>query len=432
MKVALATLGCKVNQYDSEALAALFRRAGFEVVPFEESADVYVVNTCTVTQTGDKKSRQMLRRAVTRNPDAVVVATGCYAQSAPRELQAIPGVRVVTGTTPRRGVVDAVLRALEQHGQVVETIDARACREYEELQVEGSAERARAFVKIEDGCDSFCSYCRVPYVRGPVRSRDPDNVRDEVSRLAQAGFREVVLTGIHLGFYGRDFGGRPDLADIVVLVAGIPGIARVRLSSIDPTDVTDRLLDVMAESAKVCAHLHVPLQSGSDRVLSLMNRRYTVSEYEEVVRSARERIPDLGLTTDVIVGFPGEDEEAFSSTFSAVERIRFSRLHVFQFSRRRGTAAWDMPGQVPRAEKERRSSALIKLGRRLALEFHQSMVGRAVDILVEQAEGGSYEGLTSNYVRAVVRGTSRPGDLVKVRVTEARDDSVVATEEGSS
>ncbi len=445
-RVAIATLGCKVNQYDSDALALEFRKEGFEVVPFGETADVYVVNTCTVTQTGDKKSRQLIRRAHAKNPEAVIVATGCYAQASPAEAAAIPGVCVVSGTSDRAGIVRAVMNLAQRGGAPAMLVsDIGECRVYEELPSEGTAERARAYVKIEDGCENFCSYCKVPYVRGPVRSRSIRGIQDELQRLAARGFREIVLTGIDLGAYGRDLGGSPDLADVLELAAGVEGIARVRLSSVDPTDVSDRLLDVMGSRPAVCPHLHVPLQSGDDGVLRRMNRRYSAAEFEAVVARARTRVRGLAVTSDVIVGFPGEDESAFEATMDLCERVGFSRLHVFQYSRRCGTAAAHLPGQAPREEKERRSRRLIDLGRKLSLAFHRGLLGRSLQVLVEKSDGAECEGLTGNYVRvfasvttqrarsvlgAVSAATPAPGSLATVRVIEAEEGLVRGIVEG--
>ena len=438
-RVAIATLGCKVNQYDSDALALEFGRAGFEVVPFSDRADVYVVNTCTVTQIGDKKSRQLIRRAHAANPEAVIVATGCYVQASPREAAAIPGVSVVSGTSDRAGIVRAVIDLTRSRGAPAMLVsDVGECRVYEELPSEGTAERTRAYVKIEDGCENFCSYCKVPYVRGPVRSRNLERVREEVWRLSARGFREIVLTGIDLGAYGRDFGGSPSLADVLQMAARAEGIARVRLSSVDPTDVTDRLLDIMGSEPAVCPHLHVPLQSGDDEVLRRMSRRYTGAEFEAVVARARARVPDLAVTSDVIVGFPGEDEPAFEATMALCSRVGFSRLHVFQYSRRQGTVAAGLAGQVPREEKQRRSERLIALGREMALKFHQRLLGQIVRVLVEKSSGAVCEGLTGSYVRVVASREAeaeglalQPGTVAAVRVAEAHEGFVRGVVEGS-
>jgi len=349
-------------------------------------------------------------------------------------------VSVVSGTSDRAGIVRAVIDLTQNHGAPAMLVsDIGECRIYEELASEGTAERTRAYVKIEDGCENFCAYCKVPYVRGPVRSRSLERIREEVLRLSARGFREIVLTGIDLGAYGRDFGGSPNLADVLKMAASAQGIARVRLSSVDPTDVTDRLLDIMGSEPAVCPHLHVPLQSGDDEVLGRMNRRYASAGFEAVVSRARARVPDLAVTSDVIVGFPGEDEAAFETTMALCRRVGFSRLHVFQYSRRRGTVAAGLTGQVPREEKQRRSERLIALGRELALEFHRGLQGQTVQVLVEKSSGALCEGLTGNYVRVVAsRGAEaeglapQPGAMEAVRVTQAHEGFVQGVVEGSA
>jgi len=418
-----------VNQCDSEGLSEKFREAGFEVVGFGDEADVYVVNTCTVTHTGDKKSRQLLRRAVGAHPGALVVATGCYAQASPDKLAAIEGVALVSGSADRAEIVDAVCRLIESRGSsgpadgqssaINIVSDVATCREYQELPAAGWSERTRAFIKIEDGCENFCAYCRVPYVRGPVRSRRLENVVAEATALAARGHRELVLTGIDLGAYGRDFGGSPDLSDVLAACADIEGIERVRLSSVDPRDVTPRLTRLMATVPEICPHLHIPLQSGSDRVLSRMNRNYTRSYYLEVVEAARACVGRVAITTDVIVGFPGETDDDFLHTVELARAARFARMHVFAYSRRSGTPAAAMLDQVSDQVKRERSATLIKVGEELSLLYHQAMVGRGVWVLVEQAQAGQVIGLTDDYVRVVARGSVAPGELVSVRVTGA-------------
>jgi threonylcarbamoyladenosine tRNA methylthiotransferase MtaB len=424
-RVAIATLGCKVNQCDSEGLAEKFRESGFDVVGFGDEADVYVVNTCTVTATGDKKSRQLLRRAVGAHPDAVVVATGCYAQASPDKLAAIEGVALVSGSADRSELVDAVCRLLAARDEGRQSpamnivTDVAACREYQELPASGWSERTRAFLKIEDGCENFCAYCKVPYVRGPVRSRRLDNVVAEAKALAARGYRELVLTGIDLGAYGRDFGGSPDLADVLAACASVDGVARVRLSSVDPRDVKPSLIEVMATTAEVCPHLHIPLQSGSDEVLRRMNRNYTHSDYLGVVESARRRIGRVAITTDVIVGFPGETDEDFEYTVELARAVGFARMHVFAYSRRTGTPAASMPDQVPENVKQERSAALIRVGEELSLSYHGAMVGSTVSVLVEQAQAGQINGLTDDYVRVTAPGYMAPGELVDIKITRA-------------
>ncbi len=404
-RVAFHTLGCKVNQYDGEAMLALFRRRGYQAVDFDEAADVYVINTCTVTHEGDRKSRQLIRRARRRNPEAVVVVAGCYPQTAPGEVAGIPGVDVVLGNHDRGRVVDLAEEA-RFAGPVNAVDDIFRVREFEELAIEGFEGRTRAAHKIQEGCQEFCTYCVIPYARGRVRSRRPENVRSEVERLAGAGFREVVLTGIHLGAYGRDLPEKPCLADVLRLIHDVPGIARIRISSLEPMDLDEGLLEAMAALPKVCHHLHLPLQSGSDAVLARMRRRYTAAGFRELAARARAAMPDLGLTTDVMAGFPGETEDDHARTLAFLEEIGFSRLHVFPFSPRSGTPAARFPDAVPAPVKERRVRELIALGDRLALAAHRRLVGRTVRVLVEEdgAAGSWLEGYTGDYVRVRFRG----------------------------
>ncbi|HHW15551.1 MAG TPA: tRNA (N(6)-L-threonylcarbamoyladenosine(37)-C(2))-methylthiotransferase MtaB, partial [Firmicutes bacterium] len=389
--IAFHTLGCKVNQYDTGSVAALFREAGYEVVDFSSPADVYVVNTCTVTGLGEKKSRQMLRRARRQNPRAVVVALGCYAQTAPSEVAGIPGVDLVVGTAGRRELVRLVDEARRHRSAAsVPESDGRgpgdagggpaavAVEEYgrtaafEELGTGAVVERTRATVKVQEGCRQFCSYCKVPYARGPERSRPPAAVLAEVERLVAAGFSEVVLTGIHLGSYGRDLEDCPawDLARLAARVAGVPGLARLRLSSVEPTDVTDELIALVRENPVLCRHFHLPLQSGDDAILRRMNRRYTTAEYARVAERIRAAVPEVAVTTDLIAGFPGETEESFARTLAFVQEMAFSRLHVFPYSRRRGTPAAAFPAQVPAPVKRARVDRLIALGRELSFSYN--------------------------------------------------------------
>lgn len=447
--VAFHTLGCKVNQYDTESVAALFREAGYAVVDFSSTADVYVVNTCTVTGLGDKKSRQMLRRARRQNPRAVVVALGCYAQTAPAEVAGIPGVDLVVGTAGRRELVrlvdEARRRKAEETGPPSAGSDAAVAVEeygqravFEELATGAVAERARATVKVQEGCRQFCSYCKVPYARGPERSRPPSAVLAEVERLVAEGFREVVLTGIHLGSYGRDLenGSAWDLARLAARVAEVPGLARLRLSSVEPTDVNEGLIDLVRGNPVLCRHFHLPLQSGDDLVLRRMNRRYTTGEYARVVERIRVAVPEAAVTTDLIAGFPGETEQSFAHTLAFVREMAFSRLHVFPYSRRRGTPAAAFPGQVPAAVKRQRVSRLIALGRELSLSYHRRLLGQAVEVLFEepleeptQGELGAGEqwwsGLTDTYVRVLApAATPLTGELRRVWVERAEAEEV--------
>ncbi|MDI6710013.1 MAG: tRNA (N(6)-L-threonylcarbamoyladenosine(37)-C(2))-methylthiotransferase MtaB [Bacillota bacterium] len=423
--VAFATLGCKVNQYETEGLAEQFARRGYDIVPFGGPADVYVVNTCTVTHIGDKKSRQLIRRARRANPAAFIVATGCYAQVAPDEVEAV-GADLVVGTRGREHLAELVDERLGRRDgpqRAVAEFDA-ACV-FEELPISRTAGRARAYIKVQEGCRDFCTYCIVPHARGPLRSRPPERVLEEAARLVAHGYVEIVLTGTHLGAWGRDLAGTPPLADLVSRVAEVPGLLRLRLSSIEPLEITPALVGLMASSAVICPHLHIPLQSGDDEVLRRMGRRYTTREYALLVEHARSRIRDLAVTTDVMVGFPGETEEQFARSLAFVRRTAFSGLHVFKYSPRRGTPAAAFPAQVPAAVKEKRSDALLALDGDLRQAFASRYVGRTVEVLVEEVRGGRAAGLTGNYLRVSFPGNEGMiGRLQKVRLLRTEEGSL--------
>ncbi|MQL51665.1 tRNA (N(6)-L-threonylcarbamoyladenosine(37)-C(2))-methylthiotransferase MtaB [Desulfofundulus thermobenzoicus] len=422
--VALVTLGCKVNQYESDALATLFRRRGYRVVDFSKPADVYVINTCTVTHLGDRKSRQLIRRATRNNPGAMVVVTGCYAQTSPGEVLAIPGVDLVVGTRDKARLVDLVEeQAGRKDGPVAAVGDIFAVEEFTELPVPALPSRVRAFLKIQEGCNNYCAYCIIPFARGPLRSRDPERVLAEARRLVREGFKELVLTGIHTGAYGQDRPGDMDLAGLVGRLAEIPGLLRLRLSSVEPMDITGELVQSMASRPNICRHLHIPLQSGDDQVLARMRRHYTTEDFRRLVRDIRARIPEVAISTDVIVGFPGETDENFASTLAFVREMAFSRLHVFKYSPRRGTAAASFPDQISAQVKGERSHRLIALGEELAVSFARQYIGKEVLVLVEEASPqrkGFYEGLTDNYLRVFFPGGSHlVGQIVPVLVEEA-------------
>lgn len=424
-RVAFTTLGCKVNQYESAALEELFRRRGYTVVDFEQPADVYVINTCTVTHLGDRKSRQLIRRAVRANPEAVVAVTGCYAQTAPDEVLEIKGVDLVVGAGNRAGMVDLVEKAVKGRKTAAVT-DISQCRDFEELPGEAHQGRVRAFLKIQEGCRNFCSYCIVPYARGPLRSRPPESVLAGAKELVARGFKEIVLTGIHTGAYGREPGGRMGLAELLEKLAALPGLVRLRLSSLEPHDVTPEVLELMASGPPFCRHLHVPLQSGDDQVLKSMRRTYDTAFFRELVEQIRDRIPGAGITTDVMVGFPGETEEHFANSLAFVGEMRFSDLHVFKYSPRRGTPAAGFPGQVDPAVKEERSRRLITLGRELTRRFAAGYLGETVEVLAEQVvlddREEELEGFTDNYVRVTFAGPpGLRGELVRVKGTGLGD-----------
>lgn len=417
--VAFYTLGCKVNQYDTQFLMQRFKERGFSVVDFDEPADVYVVNSCAVTNRSVSRSRQAVRSALKRNPRALLVMTGCFPQVFPGEAAAMEEVGVVTGTADRDGLPDLVNVALREGRRVVK-VNRVAQQDAPCGGIRGFLGRTRAFLKVQEGCQEFCTYCIVPYARGPMRSRPGDEVLREAEMLAEAGFAEIILTGTHLAAYSWSGW---DLSVLLKKLEGIRSIRRIRLSSVEPLDVTSALTETMARSSKVCHHLHLPLQSGSDRILERMNRKYDRARFLELVASLRELMPDIGISTDVMVGFPGETDEDFQLTRAFVQECRFSRLHVFRFSPRPGTPAAHMKDQVPPDVKSSRATRLIADGRQLALEFAASFVGRPMEVLVEEEKDeGNMIGFTGNYIRVRFDGSDElAGRIVKVCIVVPGD-----------
>lgn len=398
-KVGFLALGCKVNQYETDAYAALFKEAGFETASFDDVCDIYVINTCSVTNLGDRKSRQMIRRAKQKNPDAIVVATGCYAQVGHEEVSKMDEVDLCIGTDLRSEIVNLTKKVID--GEDIDAyVDIMKVRRFEELEADSVTERTRANIKIQDGCDNFCSYCIVPYARGPVRSRKLENIIKEARRIADLGFKEVVLTGISVASYGKDTK-ECKLIDVIENVCAIDGIERVRLSSIDPVAFTDDFIERISKQKKVCDHFHISLQSGSDAVLKNMNRKYKCEEYLDMLERIREKMPNVGITTDVIEGFPMETEENFEETKRFCEKAGFSKIHVFPYSERRGTAAAEMV-QHPMPLREKRAKELSVLAEELKENFEKSFVGKCVEVLFEQTKNGYTDGLTTNYLRVFV------------------------------
>ena len=413
--VAFHTLGCKVNQYDTQAMRERFEEAGFCTVEFEDKADVYVVNTCTVTGTGDKKSMQTIRRCHRNNPEAAIVVTGCLAQRAADELT-LPGVRLVLGTQRRGEVVQLLEQALEQDCALIAVQTLRQAP-FEHLTVHAHEGHTRATMKIQEGCDRFCTYCIIPSVRGPIRSRPLDEIRAEAESLADAGFKEAVLTGIHLTSYGREQHGAITLLDAIRAVHEVEGIERIRLGSLEPVIVTPEFVEGIRALDKVCHQFHLALQSGSDTVLARMHRRYTSGEFLTACALLREAFDDCALTTDVMTGFPGETEEEFAQTVDTCKKAGFARMHVFPYSEREGTKAAAMEGSVPRHIREERARRLIAVGRELERAALEARVGRFDDVLIEETdEQGRGMGYTGGYMRVHVKG-AQPGAIVRVRIT---------------
>lgn len=422
-KAASFALGCKVNQYESEAIAELFAEKGYEIVGIDEEADVYVINTCTVTNFGDKKSRQLIRKVKRQNENAIVAVVGCYAQTAPKELMEIAGVNLVIGTKDRAQIVEMVEQYDRANGVENHVSDIMKERVFEPLSIQKLANRTRAYLKIQDGCSQYCSYCIIPYARGPIRSREPQEVVAEVKRLAENGFKEVVLTGIHVASYGKD---RRDtsLLDILKQVHEVEGIERIRFSSIEPNVVTEEFAQTMAALPKVCDHFHLSLQSGCDKTLKEMNRKYDTEKYRQAAATLRKYLPKVALTTDIIVGFPGETEEDFRESYAFAEEIGFAKIHVFPYSPKRGTPAAARKDQLLNAVKSERSHTLIRLSDRMAADFLADAVGTDAEVLYERAVGdGIYEGHTTNYMK--VHGRSEAdltNRIAKTHITRAEGE----------
>lgn len=436
-KAALHNLGCKVNSYETEAMQQLLEDAGYEIVPFKEGADVYVINTCSVTNIADRKSRQMLHRAKKMNPDAVVVAVGCYVQAAKEELIKDKAVDLVVGNNKKTDLVQILEDYYNQKGilHLDTVIDIGAAREYENLSVSRIADHTRAFIKVQDGCNQFCSYCIIPYTRGRVRSRKPQEVVKEVERLADCGFREIVLTGIHLSSYGVDFEDEAcTLLNLITRIHKVDGIKRIRLGSLEPRIITEEFTKELAAMHKLCPHFHLSLQSGCDSTLKRMNRRYTTGEYQRSCELLRAAFQDPAITTDVIVGFPGETEEEFKMTGAFLEQIGFYELHVFKYSRRANTKAESMPGQVEEPVKAERSETFIKLGNKMSLEFRKRCIGKRTQVLMEEkvtVDGRDFlAGYTGEYVKAAIAyDETKKGCFVNGILTGFLNDEVLLLQE---
>ena len=423
-KVALHNLGCKVNAYEVEAMQQLLEKAGYEIVPFTEGADVYLINTCTVTNIADRKSRQMLHKAKKMNPDAIVVAAGCYAQADTEKLKEDNAVDLILGNNQKTQIVEVLEEYEKEHSKQVQVIEINHTKEYEELSIEQTAEHVRAYIKVQDGCNQFCTYCIIPFARGRVRSRKIADVLKEVETLASKGYKEVVLTGIHLSSYGVDFPKeeRESLLSLIQAVSKVAGIQRIRLGSLEPRIITEEFLEGIVATGKVCPHFHLSLQSGCNKTLKNMNRRYSAQEYAEKCELIRKYYPAPALTTDVIVGFPMETEEDFEESYEFVKNIHFYETHIFKYSRRHGTKAAAMDGQLTEAVKAQRSEKLLALHDIRAKEYEEAMIGKTIELLLEEEieEAGKswYVGHSREYVRAVIEKTDahQVNDLVEAKV----------------
>ncbi|XQY90761.1 tRNA (N(6)-L-threonylcarbamoyladenosine(37)-C(2))-methylthiotransferase MtaB [Metabacillus sp. HB246100] len=423
--VAFHTLGCKVNHYETEAIWQLFKEAGYERTEYERVADVYVINTCTVTNTGDKKSRQVIRRAIRKNPDGVICVTGCYAQTSPAEIMAIPGVDIVVGTQDRTKMLDYIEQFKQERQPINGVRNIMKTRVYEELDVPAFTDRTRASLKIQEGCNNFCTFCIIPWARGLMRSRDPKEVVAQAQQLVDAGYKEIVLTGIHTGGYGEDLKDYNLAMLLKDLNEKVEGLKRIRISSIEASQISDEVIEVLKKSDKVVRHLHIPIQSGSDTVLKRMRRKYTMEFFAERLDRLKEALPGLAITSDVIVGFPGETEEEFMETYDFIKKYKFSELHVFPYSKRTGTPAARMDNQVDEEIKNERVHRLIQLSDQLAKEYASQFEEEILEIIPEERfkegrEENLYVGYTDNYLKVIFPANDEMiGKIVKVKIVKA-------------
>lgn len=423
MKVAFLTLGCKVNQYETNGMIQKFKKAGFEICDFDKKADIYVVNTCTVTNMSDRKSRQMLRQAKKNNKDALVVACGCYVQVAKNEVEKIPEIDLCIGTNEKVNIIEIVQDYLKNNNKldVIEDVFAPSAK-YGDYGVVTYTEKTRAVIKVQDGCDRFCSYCIIPYARGKVRSREPESVIEEIKEIANNGIKEVVITGIHVASYGKDFKNDYKLIDLLEEINKIDGIKRIRLGSIEPLLITDDFLSRLAKLEKICHHFHLSLQSGCTETLRRMNRRYTIPEFESIVKKLRDVYEDVILTTDIIVGFPGETDEEFNTTYNFLKNIKFYKMHIFKYSPRKGTKAEAMENQVPGEIKELRSKILLKLSDDNEKEYLKSYVGKNLEVLFEEREGEYFKGHTGNYIMVKAKtNEDLSNEIKKIKILGTTD-----------
>ena len=426
--IAFYTLGCKVNQSDTASMEKLFRNAGYKVVDFSSKADVYLINTCVVTNMGQSKSRKIIHKAVRQGPNALVVVTGCYPQTFPDEVKAISGVDLIVGNQDRGTIVSLVEEAYGK--QRTDTLDAVRKLEmgskFEEMNADEGTHKTRAFLKIQEGCNQFCTYCIIPYARGPLRSRSLTNITEEVGNLVAVGFKEIVLIGIHLGAYGHENKAGDTLVMAVKAALAVPGLVRLRLGSLESVEVDDELLALMAEDARVCQHLHLPLQAGSNKVLAAMHRPYTTEKFTEMLNKVREKLPNVSITTDVIVGFPGEEEADFANSLKYIKQCNFSKIHIFPYSQRRGTPAENYPGQISPIVKQERVARMERVDEEGHIAFCTKLIGQKVSVIMEaQTTSGIWEGLSQEYVRVFAYGDNTCAGKVRlIKVEKLYKDGV--------
>ncbi|HIX82277.1 MAG TPA: tRNA (N(6)-L-threonylcarbamoyladenosine(37)-C(2))-methylthiotransferase MtaB [Candidatus Erysipelatoclostridium merdavium] len=418
--VAFHTLGCKVNTYESNAMLKIFQDAGYQEVDFKEVADVYVINTCTVTNTGDSKSRQMIRKAIRKNPEAIVCAVGCYSQVAPEDIEQIEGIGVILGTQYRKEIVDLVEEYQKTNQKIVKVDSVKNLRKFEDLNID-RFKNTRAFLKIQDGCNNFCTYCIIPYARGRVRSRKPESVLKQAELLVSRGYVEIVLTGIHTAGYGEDLENY-SFYDLLVDLVKIKGLKRLRISSIETSQITDEIIDLIGSNDIIVDHLHVPLQSGCDATLKRMNRKYTTEQYLEKINKIRSYLPNIAFTTDVIVGFPGETDEEFQATYDFIKKVNYSQLHVFPYSPRKNTPAAKMKDQINDQVKHQRVERLLELSKQLNYDFAMKQIDKTLKVLFEKRSGDYLIGHASDYLQVKVKTNENLiGEIVNIKIEKYSD-----------
>ena len=419
-KAAFYTLGCKVNQYETNAMIEEFKNANYEIVEYEEFADVYIVNTCTVTNMSDRKSRQILRRAKDINSNAILCAVGCYAQVAKEELSKIDEIDLILGNNDKKHILSKIEEFEKEKIRQCQVSNMLDERKYTEWNTIAYTDKARAEIKIQDGCDRYCTYCIIPYARGPVRSRKIDDVYNEISEIAKTGIKEIVITGIHISSYGKDLKENITLIDLLEKIDKIDGIERIRLGSLEPLIITEEFVSRLSKLKKVCNHFHLSLQSGCDTTLERMNRRYTTSEFRKIVEILRQNISEVALTTDIIVGFPGETDEEFETTYNFLKEIKFSKMHVFKYSPRKGTKAATFPNQIDGNKKDERSEKLIALSLENEKEFAFQYIGNSIEVLFEN----EHEGHTTNYIEVFSSKIQEPNTIIQVKVLGQKDGRI--------
>lgn len=425
-KVSFLTLGCKVNHYETEAMTELFKEKGYEISTIDEICDIYIINTCTVTNLSDRKSRQFISKARKKNPKSIIAAVGCYSQVSPDEVSKIEGINVIVGTNNRSKIVEYCEEAKSEEMVLNKVESIKTNKTFEKLSIKKQENMTRAYIKIQEGCSQFCTYCIIPFARGPIRSRNLDEIYEEAIELSENGYKEIILTGIHVASYGLDFKSRISLIDVIERIATIPNLRRIRLSSLEPRIVDDDFLNRALNTGKFCDHFHLSLQSGSDKILKLMNRKYDSNEFLEKVSLIRKYFPDAGITTDIIVGFPHEDDKDFDDTVKFTDMVKFSKIHVFKYSPRKGTKAAEMDNQIDGNIKKIRSEVLINKSKELTNEFLSNFVGKELEVLFEEkSNDGFMKGYSENYIRVSVDYNEEfINKIVKVKILNVQQEEV--------